>query len=110
MVLFEYLSFFLLIFTSLVGIFSIVRAIADWVYGDSSELKPVSILRISGEDDRIEMLIRGFFSKTDGEIIIVDTGCNEEMLKKINIIKGNRENVWLLKKDELQSKLDEILY
>ncbi|MEG0691668.1 MAG: hypothetical protein RR444_01140 [Oscillospiraceae bacterium] len=40
MVLFEYISFFLLIFTSLVGIFSIVKAITEWVFGDSTDSSP----------------------------------------------------------------------
>ncbi|MEG0691669.1 MAG: hypothetical protein RR444_01145 [Oscillospiraceae bacterium] len=67
------------------------------------------ILRLKDHDDKIEMLLRSFFSKTDGEIIIVDLGLDQEMLTAINMVKGNRSNVSIVKQDELQNALNEVL-
>ncbi|MFZ2539284.1 MAG: hypothetical protein WAX04_10335 [Oscillospiraceae bacterium] len=109
MLLFEYLSFFLLIFTSLVGIFAIVKTINEWIFDDNTQLLPISILQIKEHDDRIEMLLRSFLRKTDGPVIIVDLGIDEEMLTIIQTIKGNGENVSIVKDFELQDALNEML-
>ncbi len=109
MLLFEYISFFLLIFTSLVGIFSIVRGITEWIYDDYTQLSPISILQLKEHDEKFEMSLRSFLRKTNGPIIIVDLGLDDEMLAIIQKIKGNREDISIVKDFELHDALNEIL-
>lgn len=106
MLLFEYISFFLLVFTSLVGIFSIVRIITEWIYDDNTDLHTISILPLKPNEERVEMLLRSFFSKNEGNVIILDLGIDEKTIEIIKHIKGKRENVAIVKNDELKSYLD----
>lgn len=109
MMLFEYLSFFLFIFTSLVGIFYIVKIITDWIFDENEQLCPILLIGMREHDDKLEMSLRSFLAKNNGQIILVDFGVDAQMLEIIQALKGDRENITIVKDYELCQTIHEFL-
>ena len=108
MVVFEYISFFLMVFTSLVGIFSLVHMITEWMFDDIQEFRAVSFLQLKDSDDKTELLLRSYFKNNAGKIVIVDEGLDEAMLQLIEVAKGTRNNIIVIKQDELQNVISKV--
>lgn len=97
----ESIGLFVLVFTSLVGIFTLVRLLTDWVYRDAPEEDVISILPLKGHEERIEYLIRGLSAHSQHKIIVADFGMDQETRDIVLRLKAEHQNLCVLQENEL---------
>lgn len=107
--LFEYIAFFILLFTSLIGIFSIVKVITEWIFDDSEIMKKIIILPLYKSDDRFEMMLKTFLVNNKGVIYLVDMGLDEETTAIVEDMIKNYSEVKLINASELSDSIGAIV-
>lgn len=101
----EYILFFFIFSTSLIGMIEVIKTIAEVLFFKKSSRKTLSILPLDQLSEEIEYLIRGALFKTDGQLIVVDMGINESGYSVINKLMEEYARIFVVKQDELCSYL-----
>lgn len=97
----EAIGLFVLIFTSLVGIFTLVRLLAEKLLDGAPEEEVISILPVKGHEERVEYLLRALSEKARHKIIVADFGMDEETREIVLRMKAEFQNFNLLDENEL---------
>lgn len=103
--LFEYIAFFILLFTSLIGIFAIVKVITEWIFDDSEIMKRVIILPLYKSDDRFLMMLKTFLTNNKGTIFLLDKGLDEQTLTGVKNMIEDYSEVKLISESELSNNV-----
>lgn len=99
--LFEAVSLFFLIFTSLVGVTALLKLLFESLFGSEPD-RLLHVFPISGEEPGVEYVLRGLLARTGGPIAVLDCGMNEEKRDIVRaLIRRYGERLVLLGPDEL---------
>lgn len=97
----EAIGLFVLIFTSLVGIFTLVRLLSERLLDGAPEEEVISILPIKGHEERVEYLLRALSEKSHHKIIVADFGMDEETRGIVLRMRAEHQNLNVLDENEL---------
>lgn len=106
MILGQYIGLFVLLFTSLVGIFTLARLLWTRILEKADMEKSVTLLPLHGREEQIEYLLRNLGEK-EGQIIALDLGADQETLDIVRRFQLGKKKLSLLKKEELLSYLED---
>ncbi len=98
----EAIGLFVLIFTSLVGIFTLIRLLCDGLFGGAAEEDVITILPLKGHTEKTEYILRALMSRANHRIIVADFGMDEETREIVRKLKAERQNLSLLDENELE--------
>ncbi|MCI8407470.1 MAG: glycosyltransferase family 2 protein [Oscillospiraceae bacterium] len=95
---------FFLIFTSLVGVFTLLRLLAGGLLGAPPEESVISILPMRGREERAEYLLRSL-ARQGSRILVADFGMDEETRAVVTRLQAEQTNLRLLDEEELEACL-----
>ncbi len=97
----NYICFFLILFTSIIGTIEIVKMAVELLFNKKLSNNAISILPIKDCSDQLEYIIRGALLKTDGKLIVVDMGVSDNDYTILDRLKNECSRIFIVKKDEL---------
>lgn len=104
----EALTLFFLIFTSLIGIISLIRLLAAWVFERNIQDKAVIVLPVKGHEERIEWIVRSLLSEREHrKVAVLDLGMDSETLEITSKLAGTHTSLVLLDRDGVLDYLEQ---
>ena len=104
----EYVSLFVLIFTSLVGIFYIADKISQAIFIRPCRKKGVLVVPFHGKVINIEQVISYILKDNINKIIIWDMGLDNETKEILQKRIRNSNNIEVFDSDQLKNFFDDI--
>ncbi len=98
---FEGVGLFVLIFTSLWGIFSLARLLVKQLWEDTAEKRIFSVLPLFRGEEDAEYLLRILEKRTGGEALAVDFGMDKGTREIVLRRQAERRDFLLLTEEEL---------
>ncbi|MEG1996605.1 MAG: hypothetical protein RR036_03750 [Oscillospiraceae bacterium] len=103
----EIISWAFVVFTSLIGIFSIAFAFFEKMLCASSSKDAVMLLPISGHNENVEYIVRSITAKTNTKVFIIDMGIDYETQQICNVLSNNIKAISFLKKDDFLTLIND---
>lgn len=97
----EYISLFILLFTSLVGILEISHIFSEKLFCKKSDDESYITIPLYGENEKLEYVLRCATLKTDHSVILLNCGLNNEQIAKAQQIAKTFDKVKFMDIDEM---------
>lgn len=98
--LWEAISLFFLIFTSLFGISALLKLLAASLFGKSSD-RILTVLPVAGQEPALEDTLRGLLVCSDQPIAVVNFGLDSEAQDVVSRLTEHFDRLMLIRPEEL---------
>lgn len=100
-----YFSLFFMIFTSLVGIHTLVNLAVKRLFDKKGEISPLKLLPVKGESEELEYIIRTSLVE-DEQLTVIDCGLSEQARAAIWRMKEDNPKLLIITSDLLKEYVE----
>ena len=104
--LFEAVSLFFLIFTSLFGVASLLKLLFESLFGKNLD-RILTVLAAHGREPGLECILRGQLRRATRPVAVVDFGMEEETRQIVDRLMLENDCLYLLAPEELAAWAEE---
>lgn len=104
----EWISLAILLFFSLVGMFTLSNWLIDRCYETPQEGQLVTLYRMEGESDCVESHLRALLRNREGRVIVVDDGVGDNSRKVLERMSSEHPRLSMVAGNELPAYLERL--